>query len=152
MEHEILFHAEEGGTPPSEARQALLTEWIEAVIIAREGQPGNINYIFCGDDYLHRMNVEYLDHDTLTDIITFPYEVFPLVSGDLFISTERVADNAGELSTTYEDELHRVIIHGVLHLCGQGDKTEAEANDMRSLENWALSLRPEALITPNSKL
>lgn len=91
------------------------------------------------------MNLEYLDHDTLTDIITFPYEEFPVVSGDLFISTERVADNAKDLLTNYTDELHRVIIHGVLHLCGQGDKTEAEADEMRRLEDWALGLRPATL-------
>ena len=92
------------------------------------------------------MNVEFLDHDTLTDIITFPYETFPLVSGDLFISTERVADNAADLQVPYQDELHRVIIHGVLHLCGQGDKTEEQAVEMRRLEDWALGLRPEELL------
>lgn len=147
MDHEILFHGERGGVLPTESVQAGLVQWIEAVIIARAGRPGNINYIFCGDDYLHRINVEYLDHDTLTDIITFPYEQFPVVSGDLFISTERVADNAKELGTDYRDELHRVVIHGVLHLCGQGDKTEVEAGEMRRLENWALAQRPLVLLT-----
>lgn len=86
------------------------------------------------------MNVEYLQHDTLTDVITFPYEEFPLVSGDVFISTERVADNAKELGYTYESELHRVIIHGILHLCGQGDKSPEQAKEMRRLEDWALGL------------
>lgn len=92
------------------------------------------------------MNVEYLDHDTLTDIITFPYEAFPLVSGDMFISTERVADNAKDLGTKFTDELHRVIIHGILHLCGQRDKTDEQAAEMRALEEWALSLRPPSLL------
>lgn len=145
METEILFHEEEGGKPLAEDLQPIVRQWIEAVIAERGGQAAAINYIFCGDDYLHQMNLEYLDHDTLTDIITFPYEEFPVVSGDLFISTERVADNAKDLQTNYTDELHRVIIHGVLHLCGQGDKSEAEAAEMRHLEDWALGLRPAAL-------
>ncbi|MEO0734591.1 MAG: rRNA maturation RNase YbeY [Bacteroidota bacterium] len=121
-------------------QETVLVQWITAVIAARKGQIGPINYIFCGDDYLHRINVEYLNHDTLTDIITFPYEPFPVVSGDLFISTERVADNAQDLGVIYVDELHRVMIHGILHLCGQGDKTEAEALEMRRLEDWALGM------------
>ncbi|MEL7159384.1 MAG: rRNA maturation RNase YbeY [Bacteroidota bacterium] len=134
----IQFHAETGGTVPEQAKA--LQQWIEAVITARDGQLGPINYIFCGDEYLHRINVEYLNHDTLTDIITFPYEPFPVVSGDLFISTERVTDNARGLDVPYEEELRRVMIHGILHLCGQGDKTEVEAAEMRQLEDWALGL------------
>ena len=111
------------------------------MIKARGGEPGNINYIFCGDDYLHAMNVEFLDHDTFTDIITFPMADFPVIAGDLFISTERVVDNAKDLDVAFRDELHRVIIHGVLHLCGQGDKTAEQAKAMRKLEDWALGLR-----------
>jgi rRNA maturation RNase YbeY len=143
---EILFHVEEGGTALPESLHAELSAWIKTIIDERGGKTGAINYIFCGDDYLHEMNVEYLEHDTLTDIITFPYEYFPLVSGDLFISTERVADNATDLKTSYEKELHRVIIHGVLHLCGQGDKTAIEATEMRRLEDWALSIRPVTML------
>jgi len=146
MAPEILFHTEEGGHPPGEASWPYLREWVQAVITERGGKAGAVNYIFCGDDYLHRMNVEYLNHDTLTDIITFPYEGFPLVSGDLFISTERVADNAKDLSSNFTDELHRVIIHGILHLCGQGDKTDEQAAEMRMLEDWALGLRPAKLV------
>ena len=141
----IEFHVESGGTELNLQQQKQLTVWITDVIRHREGVPGAINYILCGDDYLHRMNVEYLQHDTLTDIITFPYDAFPTVSGDLFISTERVTENAGELNSSYTEELHRVIVHGVLHLCGQGDKTENEAKRMRDLEDWALGIRPEAL-------
>lgn len=146
MASEILFHVEEGGTEFPEVLHVQASAWIEAIITERGGKTGAINYIFCGDDYLHQMNVEYLDHDTLTDIITFPYEYFPLISGDLFISTERVADNAADREIGFEEELHRVIIHGILHLCGQGDKTEEEAAEMRQLENWALGLRPESLL------
>ena len=145
MDYEILFHTEEGGRAVSPKHQSLLVDWIDRVITERGGKTENINYIFCGDDYLHRMNVEYLAHDTLTDIITFPMADFPVVSGDLFISTDRVADNASDLGTSYTDELHRVVIHGVLHLCGQGDKTEREAEEMRALEDWALGVRGEAL-------
>ncbi|MEM1358556.1 MAG: rRNA maturation RNase YbeY [Bacteroidota bacterium] len=141
----ILFHVEEGGQSISDTQVLYLKQWIETIIAARQGIAGPVNYIFCGDNYLHRINVEYLQHDTLTDIITFPYDHFPKISGDLFISTERVADNAKELGLPYHDELHRVIIHGILHLCGQGDKTEVEANEMRQLEDWALSLRPQEL-------
>lgn len=146
MNSEILFHVEEGGQALPENLHPLLSDWVTNIIAARGGQPGYVNYIFCGDNYLHRMNVEYLDHDTLTDIITFPYTPFPIVSGDLFISTERVADNAKDLQTTYTDELHRVIIHGILHLCGQGDKTVEQAAEMRRLEDWALDLRPDSLV------
>ncbi len=145
MDTEILFHLEEGGTPVPAAQQQLLRAWVEEVIAARSGQPGDINYVFCGDDYLLQLNIEYLAHDTLTDIITFPNAHFPTVAGDLFISTERVAENARELNISFTEELHRVIIHGILHLCGQGDKTEAEATAMRKLEDWALALRPTEL-------
>ena len=117
------------------------------MIEARGGKTGEINYIFCSDAYLHAVNVEYLQHDTLTDIITFPYADFPEVSGDLFISTERIRENAAEFGETYADELHRVMIHGVLHLCGQADKSEADAAAMRKLEGWALDLRPPALLS-----
>lgn len=141
----IEFHVEAGGTPLPDVQQDQLTAWITAVIQDRHATVGPINYIFCGDDYLHQLNVDYLDHDTLTDIITFPYSQFPQISGDLFISTERVADNATELGTSYLAELHRVMIHGVLHLCGQGDKTDKEAAEMRRLEDWALALRPKGM-------
>ena len=146
MTSEILFHVEEGGIALPEILHTQVSAWIKKIIDERGGKAGAINYIFCRDDYLHQMNVEYLEHDTLTDIITFPYEHFPLVSGDLFISTERVADNAADRKIGYAEELHRVIIHGILHLCGQGDKTEVEATEMRQLENWALGLRSDLLL------
>ncbi|CAH1001004.1 Endoribonuclease YbeY [Neolewinella maritima] len=138
----LAFHTE-GGTLPA-APTDWLTDWITDVIAQRGGRLGELNYIFCSDDYLHAINLEYLQHDTLTDIITFPYAEFPLVSGDLFISTERVAENATDFDEPYADELHRVMIHGVLHLLGQGDKTDAQARSMREAEQWALSLRKTA--------
>lgn len=146
MSSDILFHVEAGGNPLPAEQQPFLANWVANVIEAKEGRVGTINYIFCGDDYLHKMNVEYLDHDTLTDIITFPMDDFPVVSGDLFISTERVTENAMDLGVPFREELHRVIIHGVLHLCGQADKTEEQALVMRDLEDWALGLRPAPLL------
>ncbi|MEL6657665.1 MAG: rRNA maturation RNase YbeY [Bacteroidota bacterium] len=117
-----------------------LPAWIEAVIQQHECTLGALSYIFCSDPYLHQLNVEYLDHDTLTDIITFPYAEPPLVSGDLYISLDRVADNAQDRSLSFGQELRRVVIHGVLHLCGYGDKTDKEAARMRELEDEALAM------------
>lgn len=143
---EISFHVEPGGHFPHADHEPALRTWIEAIITQRGGTLGVLNYIFCGDDYLHALNVQYLQHDTLTDIITFPHAEFPLISGDLFISTERVADNARDFHTSFTDELHRVMIHGVLHLCGQNDKTGEDAGAMRELESKALDDRGEELI------
>lgn len=139
-EAKIEFFTEEGGTALNSPDQKKIEDWIALVAKQRNGQLGQLNYIFCGDDYLHQMNVEYLNHDTLTDIITFPLSSPPHIAGDIFISTERVAENALELGLPYVEELHRVIIHGVLHLSGQGDKSTTEALEMRRLEDWALSL------------
>ena len=98
-----------------------------------------LTYIFCTDAYLHSMNVQYLDHDTLTDIITFDMsEVDNEVTGEIYVSTERVADNAASFKTTYDRELHRVIFHGALHLCGLGDKSVAEGKAMRKAEDATL--------------
>ena len=93
-----------------------------------------LSYIFCSDAYLHNINVEYLNHDTLTDIITFPYLSPPEIEGDIFISVDRIRENAQTFQVTFEQELHRVIIHGVLHLCGQGDKTEEEDTQVEAGE------------------
>jgi len=93
---------------------------------------------FCSDKYLHQLNVEYLQHDTLTDIITFPYNDPPIVHSDIFISIDRVRENAKELHVSFEQELHRVIIHGILHLCGYKDKTKEEAKLMRQKEEAML--------------
>lgn len=100
-----------------------------------------MNYIFCSDDFLHKMNVDYLQHDTLTDIITFDYCEGSICSGDLFISIDRVKENAKELKSSVKDELHRVMIHGILHLLGFKDKSQQEAEEMRSQEEKSLILR-----------
>ncbi|PHN03688.1 rRNA maturation RNase YbeY [Flavilitoribacter nigricans] len=115
-------------------------DWIASVIQRENCRLLVLNYVFCSDDYLHRINLEYLDHDTLTDIITFPYADPPVIHGDIFISIDRIRDNADSLQTEFTDELHRVMIHGVLHLCGYGDKSPAEKKLMTQKEDEALSL------------
>ena len=114
-------------------------KWIEKVAALEKKRIGGISYIFCSDDYLNKLNIEYLDHDTLTDILTFPYNRSPL-EGDIFISIDRVEDNARDLNLSFENELHRVIIHGVLHLCGYLDETDEEEALMRQKEDEALKL------------
>ena len=97
-------------------------DWISRIIESEGFDEGEINYIFCDDEYLHKINVEYLDHDTLTDIISFDYTVGNLIQGDIFVSIERVHDNASDFNVSFEDELKRVLSHGVLHYCGYKDK------------------------------
>lgn len=118
--------------------EARLTNWVIAVIKNEGFKLEEINYIFCDDDYLHKINVEFLNHDTLTDIISFDYTVGKILQGDIYISTERVKDNATDFNQTFLNELHRVMIHGVLHYCGYKDKTKDDATVMRSKENYYL--------------
>ena len=115
-----------------------LEVWIENIALEEEFEVGEINYIFCDDAYLHKLNVEFLKHDTLTDIISFDNSLGKLINGDIFISTERVADNAKDFNVSFDDELHRVMIHGVLHYMGYKDKSEEEKTAMRNAENTAL--------------
>tara|TARA_B100000795_G_scaffold66338_1_gene45410 strand:+ start:10839 stop:11252 length:414 start_codon:yes stop_codon:yes gene_type:complete len=116
----------------------LLENWIEKVVLEKGFEIGEINYIFCDDMYLHKLNVEFLQHDTLTDIISFDNSLGKLISGDIFISVERVNENANDFKVSAEEEMHRVMIHGVLHYMGLKDKTEAEKIEMRNAENLAL--------------
>ena len=108
--------------------------WLSDVIESEDKTEGEINYIFCDDEYLLKMNVEFLEHDTLTDIISFDYTMGSLISGDIFISIERVKENALEFNTSFEDELRRVMVHGILHYCGYKDKTEEDSVLMRKKE------------------
>ena len=117
-----------------------LTNWISKVCVTENYNLGDISLIFCSDEYLLDMNRTHLDHDYYTDIITFDYTDNQIVSGDLFISIDRVRDNANDFNVSFEHELHRVIIHGVLHLCGYKDKSDDEEKLMRTKENNALSL------------
>lgn len=93
------------------------SDWLSAVIVSENKNEGEINYIFCDDEYLHKINVEYLDHDTLTDIISFDYTVGNELNGDIFVSVERVADNAKDFNVSFAEELKRVLSHGILHYC-----------------------------------
>jgi rRNA maturation RNase YbeY len=115
-------------------------KWISDIIKAQNKKVGDISYLFCDDAYLIEVNRTYLDHDTYTDIITFDYVEGDFISGDIMISVERVKENAQLFNTSFDQELHRVIIHGILHLLGQGDKTDKQAAQMRKKEEAALAL------------
>ncbi|MFN0275131.1 MAG: rRNA maturation RNase YbeY [Chitinophagales bacterium] len=112
--------------------------WIEHVINSHGQFPGEISYIFCDDAYLSILNKQYLHHTSLTDIITFNYNTGHLINGDIFISIQRVTENAKKFSTSVDEELRRVMIHGILHLLGFDDKTESSKKKMTSEENSAL--------------
>lgn len=118
-----------------------LSSWIEFVLDQEEKELGEVNYIFCDDDYLHEINVKTLKHNTLTDIISFDYSLGVVISGDVYISHERVKENATNLGANFNDELHRVMIHGILHYCGYKDKSDQDKQLMRSKEDYYLSLR-----------
>ena len=112
-----------------------LSIWISSVINSEGFKEGDINYIFCNDDYLLQLNQEFLNHDTLTDIISFDYTLGREINGDIFISIERVLDNAKDYQVEFSNELHRVMVHGILHYCGYNDKTQKETQLMRVKEN-----------------
>lgn len=113
-------------------------QWLKSVIRKEGLVPGDISYLFCDDAYLLEQNIAFLHHDTFTDIITFDKRVGEIVSGDIMISLERVAENAQKFSVSFEDEFLRVMVHGTLHLCGYKDKTDQEAAEMRRMENESL--------------
>lgn len=118
-----------------------ICKWIQNVISEHQYKLIDLNYIFCSDEYLLKINQEYLAHDYYTDIITFDNsENEAEIEADLFISIDRVQDNSNQNESAFDDELHRVMIHGVLHLLGFGDKTEEEIKEMRQKENDCLSL------------
>jgi len=115
--------------------------WISNTIAEEKCKEGDINYIFCSDDYLHKLNVDFLDHDTLTDVISFDYSVGKELHGDIYISVDRVKENASDFQVAFKDEIARVIIHGVLHYCGYKDKNDADEKVMRSKEDYYLAKR-----------
>ncbi|HQE33153.1 rRNA maturation RNase YbeY [Flavobacterium alvei] len=117
-----------------------IANWISKAITSENKTEGEINYIFCDDDYLHKINLEHLSHDTLTDIISFDYTMGNEISGDMFISVERVKDNAIDFNVSFEEELKRVMVHGILHYCGYKDKTEADALLMRTKEDEKIAM------------
>lgn len=134
----IEFYAENGFK--LEQKEAIAI-WISDTIVNHGYEVGDIAYVFCNDAYLYQLNVEFLQHDTLTDIISFDNSLGKETHGEIYVSTERVADNATTYQTSFQDELHRVLIHGALHLCGLKDKSPKDAEIMRAAENKALSAR-----------
>lgn len=120
--------------------EVAVAAWLTNVITSEDKKEGEINYIFCDDEYLLKINLEYLNHDTLTDIISFDYSMGNEIHGDIFISVERVKENASDFNVSFEDELKRVLVHGVLHYCGYKDKSEEDELMMRSKEDEKLAL------------
>ena len=121
------------------------TAWIRAVITTYNKRLGEVGYMFVNDEKILEINNEYLQHDYYTDVITFDYDEDDTVNGDIFISVDTVRTNAEKFGKTYEDELHRVIIHGILHLCGLNDKAPGERELMEAAENRALALRSASI-------
>lgn len=134
----IQYHANDIEMPM--LNTTLMSRWLKQLAAFHQRKLGDINYIFCSDKKILEVNIEYLGHDYYTDIITFDYDEGQRVSGDLFISLETVASNAEMLGLAYEEELMRVMAHGVLHLCGFKDKSEEDAANMRLREQEALAL------------
>lgn len=116
------------------------SKWLSEVILSENKKEGEINYIFCDDDYLLEINQQYLDHDTLTDIISFDYSVGNELNGDIFVSVERVKENASDYNATFQEEIQRVLVHGILHYCGYKDKTEADELVMRRKEEEKMKM------------
>ena len=133
----ISFNYETEFELPNESQ---ISNWLNKVIFSENKKEGDINYIFCDDNYLVEINQQYLQHDTLTDIISFDYSVGNELHGDVFISIERVRDNARDFKVSFEEELQRVLVHGVLHYCGYKDKTKEEEQIMRDKENEKIKL------------
>lgn len=117
-----------------------IQQWISSCIELYDFSEGELNYIFCDDEYLLKLNEEFLNHDTLTDIISFDYTLGKLISGDIFISVERVKENAQKFTQSYDNELNRVIIHGILHYFGFKDKSDSDKKNMRYEEDKCLKL------------
>jgi len=115
-------------------------QWLSGVIVSEGKKEGEINYIFCDDDYLVEINQKYLDHDTLTDIISFDYSIGNELHGDIFISVDRVRENAVVFAVPFEEELRRVLVHGILHYCGYKDKSEDDEQMMRAKEDEKMQL------------
>jgi rRNA maturation RNase YbeY len=118
--------------------QERLRAWIKDVIIREGYELGELLFVFCEDTYLHKINLEFLKHDTLTDVITFDYNMGKQVNSEIFISVERVEENASDFRVSFEQELHRVMIHGILHLCGYKDESAQEEKTIRAKEDEAL--------------
>lgn len=137
----ILYFSEEIEFPS--INKLVITQWVKEVVLHYNHKPGNINFIFCNDNYLIHINRQFLNHDYFTDIITFNYSTSKTISGDLFISLDTVLSNSIKFKSSYLTELNRVMIHGVLHLLGFNDKTKEEELCMREHEDFCLNLLDE---------
>lgn len=138
-EDQIDFHSEDISFELF--KKPAIISWLSYSIINEKKAPGEISYIFCSDEFLYKMNNEYLNHDTLTDIITFDYCENNLICGDIFISIDRIKENAKHFCVSFENELHRVMIHGIMHLCGYKDKAPEDQKVMSIKEDFYLNLR-----------
>ena len=134
----ITFNTQGVEMPRIEPRR--ITRWVEQVAASYGRRVGQVNYVFVDDEGILAVNRQYLGHDYYTDIITFDYDQASIISGDLYISLDTVRTNAEAVKTTYDEELHRVIIHGILHLCGINDKGPGEREIMEAAENRALEI------------
>lgn len=132
----VTFQAEEVAFPPIKKRET--ERWIKAVAKEQGKKTGEISYLFCNDNKILEVNRSYLKHDYYTDIITFDYSEGDIISGDIFISLDTVRSNSQMYRASFEEELYRVIIHGILHLCGMKDHSEAQQHAMRNAEDRAL--------------
>lgn len=138
---QITFHSEDiSFTLPD---KALYRRWIAETAASYGKTVSQIAFVFCSDAYLLEINKQYLQHDYFTDIITFDYSEGDIIAGDIFISVDRVLDNACENNVDNKTEMQRVVIHGILHLCGLKDKTKSDAQNMRKSEEIALSKFPQ---------
>ncbi len=133
----IIFHSETNFTLTD---QETYSSWISSAVSEMQKEVGAINYIFCDDAYLLKINQKHLKHNTLTDIISFDYSKNDKLAGDIYISTERVAENAAKFKVSFANELERVLIHGILHFVGFNDKTKEEKTEMRKQEDYYLAL------------
>jgi probable rRNA maturation factor len=133
----ISFNYETDFELPNEAEYE---SWIQRIIESESKKEGEISYIFCDDEYLLQINIQYLDHDTLTDIISFDYTLGNEIGGDIFISIERVKENAADFNVSFDEELKRVMAHGVLHYCGYKDKSDTDEQLMRQKEEEKIAL------------
>ena len=134
----ISFHSE---VPFEISNSDATVLWLTSIISQENYNEGEVSIVFCDDEFLHKLNVEFLNHDTLTDVISFDYSIGKEIHGEIFISIDRVRENAYEFSQNFDTELSRVMAHGVLHYCGYKDKSTSEAAIMRSKEEFYLQQR-----------
>ena len=138
MENSLYFHSEE--IDFALQNEERIASWLKKLTATEQKEIDELNYIFCTDEYLLEVNKTHLNHDYYTDVITFDYCEENQISGDIFISIDRVKENADTFNTTFEDELNRVLAHGVLHLMGYKDKTPEDEKKMREMEAFALDM------------